>query len=69
MQASHSYMSQATEYCQLDIFPDEDLYFSVRVLCGGKRFLAGGFMSPDEAHRHGIHALLAMSGFMDDEEM
>lgn len=47
-------------FCQIDIFADEDLFFNVRVICGRMRFVAGGFMNPDEAQRKGMAAMLAM---------
>lgn len=56
------------EFCQLDIFADDNLLFNVRVTCNGKSFIAGGFRNPDQAQRRGMHALLAMSGMPLESE-
>lgn len=62
-------MPQTTDFCQLDIFADEDLSFNVRVSCGGRHYVAGGFLNPDDAQRQGLRALLAMSGMpLEDDE-
>ncbi len=53
---------QQQDYCEMNIFPNEDLTFNVRVSCRGKRFVAGGFINPDEAQRRGVAIMLAMSG-------
>jgi len=68
MQKAETGSPLASEYCQLDIFADENLDFSVRVRCGSRRLVAGGFMNPDEAQRYGMHALLAMSGMPLEKE-
>lgn len=62
MQVLNTRTNPQADYCQVDIFADEDLFFNVRVSCGGKRFIAGGFMNPDEAQRRGVQIMLAMSG-------
>ncbi len=65
MQARMPSPQQSQDICQMDIFSDEQLRFNVRVSCGGKRFVAGGFLNPDEAQRRGVAALLAMNGFLE----
>lgn len=50
------------KFVKLDVFPDEHLRFHVRVSHMGKSFVAGGFKSPDEAHRRGIAIMCAMFG-------
>lgn len=53
---------QHHDFCEMNIFPDKDLTFNVRVSCRGKRFVAGGFANPDAAQRRGVAIMLAMSG-------
>jgi|GEM_PF-4185441 len=49
-------------FCELRVFPDDQLRFNVRVSMAGKAFVEGGFKNPDEAHRRGVVIMLAMNG-------
>ncbi len=49
-------------FCEMNIYPDTDLTFNVRVSLQGKSFVEGGFINPDEAQRRGVAIMLAMSG-------
>lgn len=50
------------KFVKLDVFPDEQLRFHVRVSHKGKSFVEGGFKSPDEAQRRGIAIMCVMFG-------
>ena len=53
--------SHAVEsHCNISIFPDTDLLFSVMVNHMGKRYVRGGFANPDEAQKRGVEIMLAM---------
>ncbi len=50
------------DVCEINIYPEKDLLFNVRVALNGKTYLKGGFMDPEEAQMHGVKVMLTMTG-------